>query len=105
MDLALLQSTLAAAGEPAFRARQVWAWTARGAVSYEQMTDLPLGLRTHLAEAVPFSSLTVEHEAQARDGTVKALFTPVTPVPWKRCSCASAMGAGRCACPPSRAVR
>ncbi len=74
MDLALLQSTLAAAGEPAFRARQVWAWTARGAVSYEQMTDLPLGLRTHLAEAVPFSSLTVEHEAQARDGTVKALF-------------------------------
>ena len=29
------------------------------------MTDLPLGLRARLAEAVPFSSLTLEHEAHA----------------------------------------
>src|SRR4029450_10737060 len=38
---ALLDEPLAAAGEPAFRARQVWSWTARGATGYEQMTDLP----------------------------------------------------------------
>jgi 23S rRNA (adenine2503-C2)-methyltransferase len=38
------------------------------------MTNLPRGLRGALAEAVPFSTLTLEHEAHAHDGTVKALF-------------------------------
>jgi 23S rRNA (adenine2503-C2)-methyltransferase len=74
MDLELLSERLSAAGEPRFRAGQVWAWTARGVAGYDAMTDLPLALRARLADEVPFSSLTVEHEAQARDGTVKALF-------------------------------
>ncbi len=74
MDLELLQSRLAAAGEPAFRARQVWSWAARGASGYEAMTDLPTALRARLAEEVPFSTLTVVEEAHARDGTVKTLF-------------------------------
>ena len=46
MDLALLQETLARNGEPEFRARQVWAWAARGAEGYEHMTDLPATLRS-----------------------------------------------------------
>jgi 23S rRNA (adenine2503-C2)-methyltransferase len=74
MDLELLHSTLADLGQPPFRARQVWEWTARGAASYDAMTNLPLGLRTALTERVPFSTLEVEHEAHAKDGTVKALF-------------------------------
>jgi 23S rRNA (adenine2503-C2)-methyltransferase len=74
MDLELLSERLKAAGEPSFRARQVWAWTARGAAGYGEMTDLPTALRAQLANEVPFSSLTLEHEAHARDGTVKALF-------------------------------
>ena len=74
MDLALLDNRLAALGEPRFRARQVWAWTARGAGGYEAMTDLPAALRERLADEVPFSSLTLDREAHARDGTVKALF-------------------------------
>jgi 23S rRNA (adenine2503-C2)-methyltransferase len=74
MDLTLLEETLAARGEPAFRAGQVWEWAARGVGGYEQMTNLPLSLRAELAEQVPFSSLTVEDEAHAADGTVKALF-------------------------------
>ncbi len=74
MDLALLEETLAAAGQPAFRARQVWRWTAIGTAGYEQMTDLPAPLRAHLTAAVPFSSLTLADEAHAADGTVKALF-------------------------------
>jgi 23S rRNA (adenine2503-C2)-methyltransferase len=73
MDLALLDRALADAGEPAFRARQVWAWAARGANGYEQMTDLPAALRNRLAEEVPFSTLTLADEAHAKDGTVKAL--------------------------------
>jgi 23S rRNA (adenine2503-C2)-methyltransferase len=74
MDLELLSQRLGAAGEPRFRTSQVWAWAARGAPGYDAMTDLPLGLRARLADEVPFSSLTLEHEAHARDGTVKALF-------------------------------
>jgi 23S rRNA (adenine2503-C2)-methyltransferase len=74
MDLDLLRDRLHAAGQPDFRARQVWAWTARGAAGYDAMTDLPAGLRDRLAEEVPFSSLELEREAYARDGTVKALF-------------------------------
>ncbi|MEA2227022.1 MAG: rRNA (adenine2503-C2)-methyltransferase [Solirubrobacteraceae bacterium] len=74
MDLDLLRDRLHAAGQPDFRARQVWAWTARGAAGYDAMTDLPAGLRDRLAEEVPFSSLELEREAHARDGTVKALF-------------------------------
>jgi 23S rRNA (adenine2503-C2)-methyltransferase len=74
VDLALLDETLAAAGQPAFRARQVWSWTARGAGSYGEMTDLPAALRASLAEQVPFSSLEVVREAHSADGTIKALF-------------------------------
>ena len=74
MDLVLLKKTLADAREPAFRARQVWEWTARGAGGYEEMTNLPRALRGRLEAAVPFSSLAVEDEATAADGTVKALF-------------------------------
>ncbi|MEA2276886.1 MAG: rRNA (adenine2503-C2)-methyltransferase [Solirubrobacteraceae bacterium] len=74
MDLDLLAQRLDAAGQPAFRARQVWAWAARGVHGYEDMTDLPADLRLRLAEEVPFSSLELEDEAHSRDGTVKALF-------------------------------
>jgi 23S rRNA (adenine2503-C2)-methyltransferase len=74
MDLQLLARTLDQLGEPPFRTRQVWRWTAQGAGSYDSMTDLPRRLRAMLEERVPFSTLTVAHQAQARDGTVKALF-------------------------------
>ncbi|HEV7942746.1 MAG TPA: 23S rRNA (adenine(2503)-C(2))-methyltransferase RlmN [Solirubrobacteraceae bacterium] len=74
MDLALLDQTLAAAGQPRFRAKQVWEWISRGVESYEQMSNLPSALRDTLTEQVPLSCLSVQQEAHARDGTVKALF-------------------------------
>jgi 23S rRNA (adenine2503-C2)-methyltransferase len=74
MDLALLSRTLAERGEPGYRTRQVWEWTARGADAYEEMTTLPRALRERLAEAVPFSTLELVTERESRDGTVKALF-------------------------------
>jgi len=74
MDLDLLQRTLDDEGQPAYRARQAWAWQARGVRGWEAMSDLPAGLRERLGEAVPFSTLTLEHEARSQDGTVKALF-------------------------------
>src|SRR5437588_2907641 len=74
MDQSLLREWLADRREPAFRARQVWEWAARGVSGYEQMTNLPVRLRRALADEVPFSTLEVVHEAAARDGTVKTLF-------------------------------
>jgi 23S rRNA (adenine2503-C2)-methyltransferase len=52
----------------------VWEWTARGAASYDEMTNLPGGLRARLAGELPFSTLELVDEAVARDGTEKALF-------------------------------
>src|SRR2546423_141334 len=74
MDLVLLEATLRERGEPAFRARQVWEWTARGAPGYDTMTNLPRALRAELASAVRFATMTVETERESRDGTVKTLF-------------------------------
>ena len=74
MDRALLASTLAAAGEPSYRASQVWEWVARGAGSYAEMTNLPGALRERLETEVPLSTLALAAEAKSDDGTVKALF-------------------------------
>jgi 23S rRNA (adenine2503-C2)-methyltransferase len=74
VDLELLDSFLAERGAPVFRAKQVWEWAARGATSYAEMTNLPEPLREALEAEVPFSSLTLDGEAQSRDGTEKALF-------------------------------
>jgi 23S rRNA (adenine2503-C2)-methyltransferase len=72
VDLELLGEVLA--GEPAYRAGQVWSWAARGGAGYDGMTDLPRALREELAARVPFSTLSVETRREARDGTVKTLF-------------------------------
>src|SRR6187401_1814486 len=74
MDLDRLEETLTAAGEPAFRARQVWSAVTRGAAGYGEITTLPKALRARLVDEVPYSTLAVEHEATSRDGTLKALF-------------------------------
>jgi 23S rRNA (adenine2503-C2)-methyltransferase len=74
MDLQLLDQALAERGEPAFRARQVWQWAARGAGGFDEMTNLPAALREALEREVPFSSVEVREQAHSSDGTVKALF-------------------------------
>jgi 23S rRNA (adenine2503-C2)-methyltransferase len=74
MDLQLLDQTLADRHEPPFRARQVWRWAARGAGGFREMTDLPAALRDAMADQLPFSTLALQRESRARDGTVKALF-------------------------------
>jgi 23S rRNA (adenine2503-C2)-methyltransferase len=74
VDRALLERRLSERGEPSYRAAQVWRWAAGGAAGYTAMTNVPAGLRDELEREVPFSTLELEHEATASDGTVKALF-------------------------------
>ena len=62
-------------GEAPFRAKQVFAWIARGAGSFEQMTDLSAALRAKLAERCTISPLKVRRRLDdASDGTVKYLY-------------------------------
>ena len=52
----------------------MWTWLARGSSSYEEMTNLPGPLRDRLADELPLSTLALERDALASDGTEKALF-------------------------------
>jgi 23S rRNA (adenine2503-C2)-methyltransferase len=72
VDFDLLERELES--EPSFRRDQVWEWMAKGARSYDEMTNVPAALRDRLATVVPFSALELKHEAKSSDGTVKALF-------------------------------
>ena len=70
-----LQEWLSRRGQPAFRARQLRAWLARGAGSFEEMHDLPAGLRSELAGAFRLSSLEPVLESVADRGlTTKLLY-------------------------------
>ncbi|MCB0867581.1 MAG: 23S rRNA (adenine(2503)-C(2))-methyltransferase RlmN [Solirubrobacterales bacterium] len=74
MDLESLEETMAGLGQPSYRTGQVWEWLARGAGSFEEMTNLPSGLRGELTEKLPISTLAVDASAKSVDGTEKALF-------------------------------
>ena len=63
----------------------MWEWAARGVAGYDEMTNLPPALRDELADAVPFSTLAVEDEAESADGTVKAPSAPPTGIRSRRC--------------------
>ena len=74
-SLAELEAQFDAWGEPGYRARQVARWAlARGATAFEAMSDLPLSLRTRLAEAFDLAPPPVIATTAADDGaTTKAL--------------------------------
>ena len=70
-----LREWLDARGQPAFRAKQVRGWLARGAPSFEAMHDLPAELRSELAAGFRLSSLDPVAESEADRGqTTKLLY-------------------------------
>ena len=75
MTLAELQGAFAALGEPKFRAKQVFAWLHRGAVSFEAMTNLSKPLRETLDSLYFITAPTVARKQISRlDGTIKYLW-------------------------------
>ena len=48
MTLEELRGAMAALGQPAFRAGQIYTWLHRGAVSFQEMTNLSKDLRQQL---------------------------------------------------------
>jgi 23S rRNA (adenine2503-C2)-methyltransferase len=74
MDLQQLEQTMTELGQPSYRTAQVWEWLARGAASFEEMSNLPVELRSELADRLPISTLGLDASAKSVDGTEKALF-------------------------------
>jgi len=78
LDRSALAAVLAELGVPERRRRmrtsQLWGWLyKRGAGSFEEMSDLPAGLRTELAARLPWRRPTISDEQVSSDGTIKWL--------------------------------
>ena len=62
-------------GQPAFRAKQVYSWLHKGVRSYEEMSNLPKGLRDTLQEKYPLHTPEVVRKQESqKDGTIKYLW-------------------------------
>lgn len=69
-----LRELLATWNEPAYRASQILEWVyQRAATSYEQMSNLPKGLRGRLESELPLYESMVVAQQESRDGTIKRL--------------------------------
>src|SRR3981081_234285 len=72
---AWLEAWLVAYDDPAYRARQVWGWLARGVAAFQAMHDVPRPLRTALERDFRITSLRPVAVSQAdRALTSKTLF-------------------------------
>ncbi|WP_320984985.1 23S rRNA (adenine(2503)-C(2))-methyltransferase RlmN [Eisenbergiella porci] len=76
MTLTELKKELEQAGEKSFRAAQLYDWMhCKLAAGYDEMTNLPLALRSKLKENYPYTSLLpIEVQESRLDGTKKFLF-------------------------------
>lgn len=72
LDFPALEALVIDAGQPAYRAGQVWEWLYRHlATDFEQMTSLPKGLREILAERARLDVPTVQARLESTDGETR----------------------------------
>ena len=76
MNLSEIENVIASLNEPKFRAKQIFDWLqVYGAMSYDDMTNLPKALRNILSEKYPVRSCEIELKQVSKiDSTVKYLF-------------------------------
>ena len=75
LTLAELTTIIKELGQPAFRGKQVYTWLHKGVRSYEEMSNLPKGLRDMLSEKYPIHAPEVVRKQESqRDGTIKYLW-------------------------------
>ena len=75
LTLPELTAVIKELGQPAFRGKQVYSWLHKGAVSYDEMTNLPKALRDTLAQQYPIHPPKVVRKQESRkDGTIKYLW-------------------------------
>ena len=74
-DAADVEDLLTSNGFEKFRAKQVFDWLKKGAVSFDEMSNLPLKLRIFLKENYMIPTAVIERrQTSSIDGTVKYLF-------------------------------
>lgn len=74
-SMTLEEMKTAFAGQPAFRALQVYHWLHRGVADFEEMTDLPKSFRDSLAAEYYIAAAKIERRYRSElDDTVKYLF-------------------------------
>jgi 23S rRNA (adenine2503-C2)-methyltransferase len=70
-----LEEAVIAAGEPKFRAKQIYQWLwQKGARSFEEMTNLSKHLRQQLSESYEFLPILFDKTQHSSDGTIKSRF-------------------------------
>ena len=75
MTIPELSQLLKEFGQPAFRAKQIFTWLHKGVRTYEEMTNLPKGLRDILQEQYPLQPPQVVRKQESqKDGTIKYLW-------------------------------
>ena len=71
-----LKDYIADLGEPSFRASQIFKWLHSGIHSFDEMTNIPLKLRSKLDENCYIACAKIEHKLVSQiDGTVKYVFS------------------------------
>ena len=66
MTLPELTAALKELNQPAFRAKQVFTWLHKGVRSYEEMSNIPKGLREQLAQMYPINAPEVVRKQQSQ---------------------------------------
>ena len=75
MNLPELKEFCAEMGQPAFRAKQIFAWMHKGVTEFEEMSDLSKELRQTLKERAYLTHPAVERkQVSQEDGTIKYLW-------------------------------
>ena len=75
LSLEEMERVVAVLGEPPYRGRQLFHWIyGRGSRRFEEMSDLPTGLRAGLAEQASIAGITCLARQVSGDGTRKYLF-------------------------------
>ena len=76
LDLKLneLEELVLELGEKKFRAKQIFGWLAKGVESYDEMSNVPAGLRKRLSEDYYIGLPSVVTEQISADGTRKCLY-------------------------------
>ena len=76
-------------GEPAFRAKQIFSWCAKGAASIDEMNNLPKALRERLKQRCLLTAPVILRVSRAkRTAPSNTSSACTTATRWKACSCA-----------------
>jgi 23S rRNA (adenine2503-C2)-methyltransferase len=76
LNLDQIKQSIIAAGEPVFRAKQIYEWLwKKSAHSFEEMTNLSKALRENLATQFVILPIKLDKSQKSNDGTIKSRFT------------------------------